>query len=74
MDILDKVRESILTMWKYKQSIHTFEDMHVFVSEDVYEELKKTANMTHDITGRYYLDGIEVTELKDYPKGYIAVE
>ncbi len=49
-------------------------DMKCFVATDVYEKLKETGVMRHDICGKYWLDNIPVFELKGYPPGYVSVE
>lgn len=74
MNAVEQIRNSINVMRKYKQDNRLISDLRVFVSEDVFAELKQTEVMTMSVAGRYFLDNTPVFELKDYPKGYISVE
>lgn len=74
MDILERVRNSIAIMRKWKEDNRQISDMRAFVSEDVFAELKQTGVMTMSVAGRYFLDNTPILEVKDYPRGYISVE
>lgn len=75
MDILNKVRNAIKVMRKFKEDNRMTSELKVSVAEDVFDILKSTGMMTQDYTGRYFLDNVPVYVLHDeYPEGYVAVE
>ena len=78
MDILEKVRESIEVMRRYKRSNRLIDTLEVVAVDDVFEELKKTGVMSRNKEGKYFLDGVLVTRVcggdRGYPNGYFAVQ
>jgi len=74
VDYVDKVRNAIAQIRKYKYDHNLIGDVRVGVSEDVMEFLKGSKVMTMNVCGKYFLDNVPVTELKGYPTGYIAAE
>lgn len=75
MDILNKVRNAIKVMRKFKEDNRMTSELKVSMAEDVFDQLRDTGAMAQSYTGRYFLDNVPVYVLRDeYPEGYIAVE
>ena len=73
MNVIEQVRNAIKVMRKYKATSRLIGEFRAYVAEDVFNKLISAHVMTRDVFGKYFLDGVSVIELKNYPEGYIAV-
>lgn len=72
--MLEKAREAIRIMRKYKSDSRLCGGVRLFVGEDVLADLLAGGGLVSDPNGKYSLDGYRVLEVKGYPKGYYAAE
>jgi len=72
--LLEKVRNAIHGMNKFKRDNRLCGGVRVFVGEDVLNDLLAGGGLARDPYGNYSLDGYPVDVAKDYPIGYIAAE
>ena len=73
-EVLEKVRNAIRSMNKFKRDNRLCGGVWVFVGEDVLNDLLAGGGLARDPYGNYSLGGYEVKLAKDYPIGYIAAE
>ena len=72
--MLEKAREAIRIMRKFKSDSRLCGGVRLFVGEDVLADLLAGGGLISDPYGKYALDGVRVLVVKDYPKGYCAAE
>ena len=72
--MLEKAREAIRIMRKYKSDSRLCGGVRLFVGEDVLNDLLAGGGLVSDPYGKYALDGVRVLVVKGYPKGYYAAE
>ena len=72
--ILEKMRNAIRIMRKYKSDSRLCGGVRLFVGEDVLADLLAGGGLVSDPYGKYALDGVRVLVVKGYPRGYCAAE
>ena len=72
--ILEKMREAIRIMRRYKIDNRLCGGVRLFIGEDVLSDLLAGGGFISDSNGKYSLDGYRVLIVKGYPMGYIAAE
>ena len=72
--MLEKAREAIRIMRKYKSDSRLCGGVRLFVGEDVLADLLAGGGLVSNPYGKYELDGVRVLVMKGYPKGYYAAE
>ena len=72
--MLEKAREAIRIMAKFKSDNRLCGGVRLFVGEDVLADLLAGGGLVSEPNGKYALDGVRVLVVKGYPTGYYAAE